>query len=291
MRNRRHFLLAFASLLAPTSARSSTLRKYRVDATVTFLGIPIFSRSDVGSCDIAVERRENTVVLRFQAGSTPSRTRGLNRLGYIQEVVTEKGAEAAESTYFGFMTASGEESLDQAKAALGGNGKDAVVYTAVEGSATTRSTSYNLFSMKLPPSYDFTKCEEVVKRVRESIGRKEIPATRQETASAETARTFLYAVRLAMVNGQSKTSVPFLYNGKRYKLDSESVEDRKMAQQFASRKLTGSPDRVLRLNGAIQNVATRDKTTFRLWYEQGSETPIRFEYKAKSYLNLAFEQA
>jgi hypothetical protein len=45
----------------------------------------------------------------------------------------------------------------------------------------------------------------------------------------------------------------------------------------------------MRLNGSIQNLATRAKTPFRLWFEPGREMPLRFEYRAKSYLNLIFE--
>jgi hypothetical protein len=291
---RRSFLHAGAGFIAAqfdTLASDRSVKRYRADATVTFLGIPIFSRAGVGSATIAVERKPGALALLFQAGSLPDRTRGLNRLGYIEETVTERGSDAVESSYFGFITASGEESLEQAKAALGGTGKDAVVYTAVEGSANARTASFDLFQMKLPPSYDFSKCDDVVRRVRESIARKEIAPARRESTSAETARTFLYALRQAMLSAQPKAAVAFLYNGKRYRLESQVSADRKAGEQFAAKKLIASPDSIRRLNGTIQNVATRDKTSFRLWFEQGRELPVRFEYKAKSYLNLAFEQA
>ena len=52
-----------------------------------------------------------------------------------------------------------------------------------------------------------------------------------------------------------------------------------------------SADRVVRINGTIHNVATGDKTPFKVWYERGREIPLRFEYKARTFLNLAFHEA
>lgn len=268
--------------------------KYRCDAAVTFLGINIFSRSGVGTADIKIDdsvaaQDARTVALWFAAGSAPDRARGLNRLGYIHEVVVERGSTVVESAYFGFMTSSTEESLDQAKAALGGTGKDAIPYTAVEGSAAGANCAYRLYQMKLPGSYNFAKYEDVIRQVKGLLARNEIEPSKEETAASETARTFLYAVRGAMRSQQQRISTPFLYNGKRYKLDVEKSADGKMGQQFAKRKVTADASRVVKLNGTIQNLANGSKTPFKLWCEPGRELPLRFEYKAKSYLNLAFE--
>lgn len=269
--------------------------RYRADATVTFLGLSIFSRAGVGSGTVAIERGggvENAQVvgLRFTAGSAPDRTRGLNRLGYIQEYVVERSTGIVESTYFGFMTSSKEESFDQAKAALGATSKDSVPYTAVEGSATSGASAYRLYDMLLPAAYNYTRCDEVVRHVRDALAKRQINPSRQESTGTETARTFLYAVRGAMQSAETKIAQPFLYNGKHYRLEVQKSADLKMGQQFASHKLTKAPDRVFRINGTIQNVATGDKTPFKVWYEQGLELPLRFEYKPRTFLNLAFEQ-
>ena len=99
-------------------------RRYRASATVTLLSIPVFSRADVGAGFTVIEDGAagdtNTVAIQFGAGSSPETAHGLNRLGYIQEVVIDNRAgEIAECAYFAFMTSSQEKNLDQAKKALG----------------------------------------------------------------------------------------------------------------------------------------------------------------------------
>ena len=282
-----------AATWAPKSMQQQSA-KYRCDANASFLGISVFSRSGVGTADIRIDESAaaqdaRAVALWFAAGSAPERARGLNRLGYFHEVVVERGPAVVESAYFGLMTSSTEESLDDAKAALGANGKDGVAYTAVEGSAAGTSCAYRLYQMKLPSAYNFSKYEDVIRQVKGVLARNEIQPSRKETAASETAQTFLYAVREAMRSQQQRIAAPFLFNGKRYKLEVERSADSKMGQQFVTRKVTANGARVMRLNGSIQNLATGSKTPFKLWCEPGRELPLRFEYKAKSYLSLAFE--
>ena len=282
-----------AATWSPKSLQQQSA-SYRVDAGILFLGMNIFSRSGVGSGSIkldesAAAQDARTVALWFAAGSAPDRARGLNRLGYIHEVVVEKGTNVLESAYFGFMTSSTEESFDQAKAALGATGKDSVPYTAVEGNAAGSNCAYRLYQMLLPGSYNFSKYEDVIGRVKGLLARDEIKPSRKESTATETPRTFLYAVREAMRSQQNKVNAPFLYNGKRYKLEVDKSADAKTGQQLVTRKVTANGSRVMRLNGSIQNLATGAKTPFKLWFEPGREMPLRFEYKAKSYLNLIFE--
>lgn len=307
MFSRRELLALFAGALsaevspldriATTWSPKSILNQsanYRADATVTFLGIPIFSREGVGTATIRIDESTaaqdaKAIALWFAAGSAPERTRGLNRLGYIQEVVVERGPSLVESAYFGFITSSKEESFDQAKAALGANAKDSVPYTAVEGRAAGKDCSYRLYEMLLPARYDFAKHGEVIREVKTLLAKNEIQPARKESAAVETPRTFLYAVRESMRSTQLRITAPFLYNGKRYRLDVQKSTDMKMGQQFASKKMTAAANKVMRVNGTIQNIATGDKTPFKLWFEQGRELPLRFEYKARSFLSLAFE--
>jgi hypothetical protein len=129
-----------------------------------------------------------------------------------------------------------------------------------------------------------------VKHVRDALAKRQINPSRQESTGTETARTFLYAIRGAMQSREAKMVQPFLYNGKHYRLEVQKTADAKMGQQFAAHKLTEAADRVFRINGTVQNAATGDKTPFKVWYEQGREIPLRFEYKPRTFLNLAFEQ-
>jgi hypothetical protein len=83
-------------------------RRYRANATITLLSIPLVSRADVGSGYTLIEQTSgpagNTVAIQFGAGSYPGRAHGLNRLGYIQEVLVEKSTGSlAECAYFAFM--------------------------------------------------------------------------------------------------------------------------------------------------------------------------------------------
>ena len=56
------------------------------------------------------------IALQFAGGSWPQKAHGVNRLGFIQETVTEKSnGEPVDARYFGFMTSSAEKNFDQAK--------------------------------------------------------------------------------------------------------------------------------------------------------------------------------
>ena len=278
---------------APKSIQNQSA-KYRADAIVSFVGINIVSRSSVGTANIKIDvssaaQEAKTVALWFAAGSAPERARGLNRLGHIHEVVVERGANVLESAYFGLMTSSEEESFAQAKAALGANGADAVPYTAVEGSAAGTSCAYRLYQIKLPTAYNFSRFEDMIGQVKGLLARNEIEPSKKESTASETPRTFLYAVREAMRSQLQRVNAPFLFNGKPYKLHVEKSADTKMGQQLVTRNVTAKADRVMRVTGTIHNLEKGSRTPFKLWFEPGRELPLRFEYKAKSYLNLAFE--
>jgi hypothetical protein len=98
-------------------------RRYRASATITLLSIPIVSKDDVGSGFILIEEAAQKIAIQFGAGSYPESARGLNRLGFVQEVVAEKNrGELAECTYFALMTTSAEKNLEQAQRALDASG-------------------------------------------------------------------------------------------------------------------------------------------------------------------------
>lgn len=253
---------------------------YRADCQVTFLGVPVFSRSNVGSARIEVHQSADTVALTFHAGSLPERTRGLNRLGFIQELVRQMEDGKLQSSYFGFITSSPEQSLDQAKAALGNPAQGAAVpYMAVEGTANASKAQYELYQIELPSNWNYSRCTEIVGQVRDFLAKKTLkPARAEATSAVESPRTFLFAVREAMRSKQPRFQTAFLYNGKTYRLDVEKSPETKRGPKAQ------------RLNGNIQNAKTGEKTPFKLWFEEGNDLPLRFEYKARTYLSLAFER-
>lgn len=64
-----------------------------------------------------------------------------------------------------------------------------------------------------------------------------------------------------------------------------------MGKRFAERKLVAAPDRIVRLSGVMTNLEDGSKSEFKLWFERGKDSslPIRFEYRARAFLHLAFE--
>ena len=94
-------------------------RTYRADATILVLGITVFRRPGVGGGRASLEETGDGASLRrtlfFAAGSDPKHAHGLERLGWIREVVLGPASAPSESTYFGVLTSSPEESLEHAR--------------------------------------------------------------------------------------------------------------------------------------------------------------------------------
>ncbi len=94
-------------------------RYYRADAVILLLSMPLFRRAAVGSglafFEETLHGRTRRLALLFSGGSFPERTRGLNKVGSIREIVLERDGIPRDAAYFGVMTSSTEESLDQAR--------------------------------------------------------------------------------------------------------------------------------------------------------------------------------
>ena len=74
--------------------------------------------------------------LFFAAGSDPKHAHGLNRLGWIREVVLGPASAPAESVYFGVLTSSPEESLEHARQAVADPPSGRSVFSAVSVPST-----------------------------------------------------------------------------------------------------------------------------------------------------------
>lgn len=114
-------------------------RRYRADAQVLFLSVPILRRSGVGCGNVLWrEWRETAGMLRlleFAGYSNPDRAAGLNRLGFIRETSCRDENAYREASYFGVMTASPEESADEARKSLHSTAAEAT-YSAIRGRIT-----------------------------------------------------------------------------------------------------------------------------------------------------------
>jgi hypothetical protein len=107
-------------------------RRYRADATVLLLGVPVLHRDAVGAGSVIWREFDAgaTRLLEFNGFSSPERAAGLNRLGFIREL--RRTGHSDDCIYFGLMTASPEESSETARKALHSTAKEQA-YTAIEG--------------------------------------------------------------------------------------------------------------------------------------------------------------
>ncbi|HYZ87250.1 MAG TPA: hypothetical protein VE621_22740, partial [Bryobacteraceae bacterium] len=179
---------------------TAATRRYRADAIISFFSVSLFSRTDVGGGYMVVENLKkddwSAVALQFAAGSNPGRTRGLNRLGFFEELVTEKGSAPVETSYFGFMTSSKEESFAQAKKALEASGSS-IPYTAAQGSGGADRLNFSVHQLQLPSTLTYADAPELIERVRTTV-EKNSNVVRQGDVVPDrkngTPRTFLYSL-------------------------------------------------------------------------------------------------
>jgi hypothetical protein len=264
------------------------LRKYTASATVMLFGIPLVSRSSVGSGYAVVEAAAQTLSIQFGAGSYPENARGLNRLGFIQEaVVEERPGQPVECAWLAFMTTSKETNLDQAQKALAKQAVEAsgamVPYSASQGIGHHGSFHSRVDRLEFPSKYTWRDITQLVEQARASMTDLTGKEPQAAPASQEKSATFLYQVRRAILDPHVRTSSSLVFNGKEFQLDAVKENDAAAGAHFGRS--------VIRLNATITEKHTGIKTPFRLWYEAGSDLslPIRFEYQAKSFLRLTFE--
>jgi len=273
-------------------------RRYRASATVTLLSIPIVSKSDVGSGFVLIEEAGRRTAIQFGAGSFPENARGLNRLGFIQETVSEQNAgELAECAYFAFMTASTEKNIEQAQRALNNAGAT-LPYAVAEAEGKNGAFTSKLDRVSLPARVTWRDYPQLTEQVRAAVmsermsERPDFKAVAMDLPAGESApATFLYAVRTALMDGSARNSGRLTYNGKQYLLRTQKDPDPAMGERLAAKNLVPDAGRVMLLNAHIESCATGQVTPFKIWFESGQEhlPPLRFEYQAKSFLKLAFE--
>src|ERR1017187_2947412 len=124
----------------PAATSRITSRTYRADAVILFLGIAIFRRAGVGGGQASLEATGEGASLRrtlfFAAGSDPKRAHGLNRLGWMREVVAGSDSNPSEATYFGVLSSSPEESLDHARKSVDAQPAGRGIFAAANGRHT-----------------------------------------------------------------------------------------------------------------------------------------------------------
>ena len=84
----------------------------------------------------------------------------------------------------------------------------------------------------------------------------------------------------------------YRYLAKIYQLQVEKKPDQDVGRRLALEGLTELPETVVELKGTIRELDNNKTTKFKLWIEDTGHPnlPIRFEYKARSFLRVSFER-
>jgi len=268
---------------------------YRADAVIVLLSVPVYRRPGVGSgfasLSEAAQDGERCYSLRFAGASRPERAAGLDRVGAIREVAVEKGAVLSEAAYFGVLTSSPEETLEEGQRSLAKSANKWNEYTAIEGQSQSGLTRSAVAHFQLPAAG--APNLRVIAEARANFQTTR-PAWREHqwpSRKAEAPPTFLYALMRA-IRSQERTSEQwYVYSDRSYRLRLEKEPDRQQGKRFAELGLASRPDRVLEVRGRTREERSGRQTTFRLWIEDSPESslPLRIEFQPRSYLRLSFE--
>lgn len=311
---RRTFLLALGTMASASSALVADgvspapaapaneqlkrlVRRYRADAVVTFLGIPVISRTGVGGGYALIEQRRETstrtMSLQFAAGSVPRRAAGLNRLGFIEEMVKREDSGVVGINYFGFMTASKEESLEEGRKALAAGPPGGGAYNVVVGGISHGEARSLRLDLNGGDSSGWATWRRLLSSVRtQTLARKVSgsPETLQ-TGVPQGTSTFLHTLVDEFTAQPGRSSRQFVYGKWQNRLELERRRDLSMGKSLAARSLTSCPERVMQLRGTIHDAKSGKSSRFLVWYEAGEAAalPLRFELQPRSYLHLTFE--
>lgn len=209
--------------VAPLRARS---RRYSVRATVMVGSIPIFTKTHVGGALLTVEESSavecQAIALQFGAGTWPERLKGFNGFGVTHETVRIEHGRLTESSYYGFMTTSGEANLSQAEEAFR-NTLSSIPLTVGYGQSTAAGCSSTIQHQAVPPTFSWSDCAKLMCELREQKPRFSEPPLGPRQPSL--LPTFLYAVRQAILSGVPNGSIRYTYDGQTYTLPTERRPD------------------------------------------------------------------
>ena len=270
--------------------RLSLERRYRADAQVLLFGLTLLRREGVGGGSVLWREYEAggaARLLEFNGFSTPTRAAGLNRLGLIREIARMAGNEIPECSYFGLITASPEESAEEARKSLHSGAKEQV-YTAIEGRIAPGETQTTIAHFTAPAALSGANREELVERARRALA--SVAEVRTAGRASETGHSFLQELARLLMRPDGAEG-RFLYSGRPYRLHLTRSVDAKATAYFREGRLIAGPAEVTRITGRLRREAGGKETEFRLWIPSGAERPLplRIEYQAKSYLRLVFE--
>ena len=283
------------ALLAQTPLGVATpqLRHYRADAVVTLLGLPIFSRRDVGAGFAAlretVEDQRRAIGLHLAGGSNPARTHGLHYHGSIEEVIVNHGGVSIEAAYFGFVTTSSDEKFEEARQKFLAPAKTPT-FVVAEGLHRVGQVRCEKGSVSVPDQA-WPDLTGLIQEVRSRFVSADRSTHELQVPGNAAAATFLHAVLIAVRSGKASSELDYIHNAANFRLNLEKAPDPHTGAVFAANRLAAGPNSVSRFTGHVRELATHKVTTFRFWLDDQSELPLRIELQPRSYLriNLEFE--
>jgi hypothetical protein len=279
----------------PEAADMTQQAFYRIDATILLLSLPIYKRRGAGGGCVQLEQCRDgdreTLSVRFSAGSNPEHARGLNRLGYIEEVVASRASRVEELAYFGFITSSPEKEVAEARRAIEESGSAAVTYRAAEGRIRSGVETSRKASLTLEDRRTWTEIGSLRDHVRTAFladSAAEVQTRKREGAPA----TFLFSLLSAAWGRESTFEASYSYLSKDYLMRIEKRPDPEAGRRLAEQSLTDSPDTVVQFKGSIYEMEKKKTVRFKLWAEDAGKPhlPIRFEYRARPFLRVSFER-
>ena len=216
-RNCLRMLLAVPGLGRPPVTYQ---RYYQAQAQILFCGMTIFSKKDVGGgyavAEEIVREGQTDIALQFAGGSWPVKAHGVNKLGYIQETVTERASgEPVRAEYFAFMTSAPEKNFEQAKRGFLEKGEKPVPFNAAGGLASGGTWNFRVSHLLLSSSWTFSQFGELDREVRRAVAGDRHSVRSQARSGAN---TFLNSLRRALRSSAETTEHSLVYNGKAYEM-------------------------------------------------------------------------
>jgi len=268
-------------------------RRYRATAQILVLSIPLVRWPNVGGGsavwrETEVTQNRRVRLLEFTGFSRPERAGGLNRLGFIREISRMAESGAAESLYFGLMTASPEETAEEAKKALHSQAKQAA-YTAIDGRIGDGMVNTVVAHFEAPSQWSVNNRNDLMQLARKALAMTPARPVEGDSRGAEV-RPFLETLADALrPNGPAEAR--FAYAGRFYRLSIAKAPDGKATASFRQRGLLGPNAQVVRATGKLRREAGGKESNFRLWVEEGAARPVplRIDYQARAFLRLIFE--
>jgi hypothetical protein len=256
------------------------VRSYRADAGILFLGMSVYRREGVGSGKASIEETGEGDSLRrtlfFAAGSDPARARGLHRLGWMREVVIGSASCPSDIAYLGVLTSSPEETLDHARKSVGDSPSQHSIYSAVNGRNTVGRSRSAIAHFEFPSTAPWSD-QGLINQARSVFqGKVNWRETSWPKSPGQAPPTFLSQLTTLLAQRSRRSTGRYVYNEQEYQLEVEP--------QGGSR----GADSLLPVKGQIRNLRTGQTTRFRVWLEDGSELPVRFEFQPRSFLKLTF---